>query len=65
LAFIVLARNQILKAGRFQAYAVSSQSRIGEGDNETVTSSEYDLAYYVDDVRHDLLAELRRLVFAA
>jgi hypothetical protein len=42
LAFIVDARNQILKGGAFQSYAISSESGIGEGDTYTVMATEYE-----------------------
>jgi hypothetical protein len=60
LAFIVDARNQILKGGAFQSYAISSESGIGEGDNYTVTATEYELSYIVNGEYRDLLADLRK-----
>ena len=60
LAFIKYARDKILKEGSFDSYATSSESGTGEGSNYTSTDHQYDLAYYVGEERHDLLAELHR-----
>jgi hypothetical protein len=60
LAFIVEARNQILKGGAFQSYATSSESGIGEGDNYTVTATEYEVTYIVNGERRDLLTDLQK-----
>ena len=59
LRFIRTSRDLILKEGAFNAYATHSESSSGEGNNRTVTNEDYDLAYYVDGERRDLLAELR------
>ena len=59
LSFIKLARDLILKEGSFESYATFSQSGTGEGSNYAVTSEDYDLAYWIDGERHDLLPELR------
>jgi len=61
LTFIKISRDLILKEGAFDPYATSTESGIGEFDNG-VTRPVYDLAYYVDGVRRDLLADLRRAV---
>jgi hypothetical protein len=59
LAFIKTARDLILKEGAFESYATRTESGIGEGKNYTVTDETYELAYYVGEVRHDLLVDLR------
>ena len=59
LSFIKFARDLILKEGSFESYATLSQSGTGEGSNSTVTAEDYDLAYWIDGERHDLLPELR------
>lgn len=59
LAFIKMARDKILKEGTFDAWAARSESATGEGSNYTVTSEDYDLAYYVGKTRHELLPELQ------
>jgi hypothetical protein len=60
LSFIKTARDLILKEGSFESYATLSQSSTGKDDNHMVTGEDYDLAYYIGEVRHDLLADLRR-----
>jgi len=60
LAFIMDVRNQILKGGAFESYATSSESGIGEGDNYTVTERQYEVDYFVNGQRRDLLADLRK-----
>lgn len=62
LAFIMSARNQILKGGAFNSYAISSESSTGSGANYTITDEQYELVYYVGEERRDLLAELRNAV---
>jgi hypothetical protein len=62
LKFIRTARDLILKEGFFESYATHSQSGTGEGPNYEITGEDYDLAYYVDGERHDLLVDLRRAV---
>lgn len=60
LAFIMFARNNILKAGRFEAYAVSSQSRTGGDDNYEVTSTSYEMEYYNNEgERRELLPDFK------
>ena len=59
LSFIRSSRDLILKEGAFDAYATHSESDSGEGDNRTITNDDYNLAYYVDGERRDLLAALR------
>ena len=59
LRFIKYARDSILKEGAFQSYAILSESGTGEGGNRTVTREDYEMAYYVDGVRHDLVADIR------
>ena len=59
LKFIKMARDSILKDGRFEAYAINSESSIGEGSNRTITRSDYELVYYDGDGnRRDLKASL-------
>ena len=60
LAFIKDARDQILKGGAFESYATSSESGTGEGSNYTITATEYELSYYVDGGRRDLLADITK-----
>ena len=50
----------MLKEGRFEAYAVSSESGTGDGDNYTVLSRDYEMSYYKDGKRYDLLEHLRK-----
>jgi hypothetical protein len=59
LEFIKTARDLILKEGSFESYATLTQSGTGEDDNYKVTREDYDLAFWVNGERHDLLAELR------
>lgn len=59
LKFIRTSRDLILKEGTFESYATHSESGTGEGSNYTVTSVDYDLGYYVDGDRRDLLQDLR------
>ena len=61
-SFIKSARDLILKEGSFKSYATRTESGTGEGRNHTVTREDYDLAYYVDGVRRDLLVELKGAV---
>ncbi len=62
LAFIKYARDKILKEGSFESYATSSESGTGEGTSYVAYSHEYELAYYIEEKRLDLLAELRRAI---
>jgi hypothetical protein len=63
LLFIKTARDQILKAGSFEAYAGHTESADGEGANLVVTRTDYDLAYYdKDGQRHDLKAAIRSAI---
>lgn len=59
IIFIRTARNNILKKGFFNAYATITESGNGEGSNYTVTREKYDTAYYKDDVRRDLIADMQ------
>jgi hypothetical protein len=62
LEFIRTSRDLILKEGSFAGYAITSESAIGEGENRTVTRTDYDLAYYRDGERRELLPELQAAV---
>ena len=60
LHFIITSRNLILKAGAFPAFAINSESSIGEGSNLTITGTSYELAYYDEtDKRQDLEEAIR------
>ena len=60
LHFIRTSRNLILKAGAFPAFAINSESSIGEGSNLTITGTSYELAYYDQaDKRQDLEEAIR------
>ena len=61
-SFIKSARDLILKEGSFESDATRTESGTGEGSNYTVTREDYDLTYYVDGVRRDLLVELKGAV---
>ena len=60
LVFIKTARDLILKEGSFKSYATLTESGTGEGDNYKASGEDYDLGFWIDGQRHDLLAELRR-----
>jgi hypothetical protein len=62
LSFIKTARDQILKRGRFDAYATFSESGTGEGSNYMVTDEQYDLAYYFEENRGDLNEAIRKAI---
>jgi len=62
LQFIKRSRDLILKEGSFEAYATRTESPIGEGENLQVTKVEYDLGWYLDNKRRDLLADLRQAI---
>ena len=60
LRFIKTARDQILKAGNFKAFATHNESADGEGTNLVVTGTDYELAYIdKDGQRHDLRAAIQ------
>jgi hypothetical protein len=59
LRFIKESRDLILKAGAFKAYAIDTESGIGEGSNRTVTRTDYELVYYVGGKRRDLAERIR------
>jgi len=46
LHFIRTSRNLLLKRGAFPAFAINSESSIGEEPNLTITSTSYELTYY-------------------
>jgi hypothetical protein len=60
LKFIKTSRDLLLKEGSFESYATHTESGTGEGSNYTVVREDCDLAYYIDGVRHDLLADTKR-----
>jgi hypothetical protein len=60
--FIRTSRNDILKAGSFESYATKSESGTGEGSNYTVSHEDYEVAYYKNKERRDLIADMQRAV---
>jgi hypothetical protein len=55
LHFIRTSRNLLLKAGSLDAYAILSESSIGEEPHLEVTRASYELAYYDENnARQDL-----------
>jgi hypothetical protein len=59
VTFIKTSRDLLLKAGAFRAYAIRSESGIGEGDNYEITGEGYETAYYVGEERRDLIEDMR------
>jgi len=63
LDFIRKSRDLILKRGRFESYAIVTESSTGEEPNIEITGTSYELAYYDEaGERHDLEKEIRRAV---
>jgi hypothetical protein len=60
LHFIRTSRNLILKEGAFPAFAINSESSIGEESNLSITGTSYELVYYDEaGERRDLEESLR------
>lgn len=59
ISFIKNSRDQILKAGSFESWAIKTESGIGEGSNYTVTREEYDIYYYNNEERRSLMTDMR------
>jgi hypothetical protein len=58
--FLKTIRDLALHEGKLNSYAIWSELRHGEGHNEIIISSDYDVARYDEQGdRHDVLAELR------
>jgi hypothetical protein len=62
LAFIKTARDLILKGGLFEAYAILTESGIGEGKNYAVMSEDYDLSYWIGGKRYPLRPAIQNAV---
>jgi len=62
ITFIKTSRDAILKAGDFDAYAISTESSIGEYSNREITREDYETAYYKGGERRDLLADMQAAV---
>ena len=60
ITFIKETRDSILKAGAFESYATRSHGGTGEGSNYKITREDYEVAYYPNGERRDLIADMRR-----
>jgi hypothetical protein len=58
--FIKTARDEILKGGAFEAFAVKTEFGWGEGSNYQPTRGSYKAVYYSGEDRRDLIEEMRR-----
>jgi hypothetical protein len=60
LHFIRTSRDLILKEGKFNSLAISTEDSTGEGSNYTITGTSYELVYYDKaGERHDLEEAIR------
>jgi hypothetical protein len=60
--FIKEARDQILKKGSFDSFAIYHESSTGPANDPIITSVNYELEYYNGDQRRDLAADIRSAI---
>ena len=59
LRFIKTSRDLLLKEGAFESHAIHTEFAIGEGSNRQVTRVTYELVYYADGKRRNLVKDIR------
>lgn len=59
ISFIKSSRDMLLKAGAFPAYAGHRQGFFDEAQKFVRTEPVYEVGYYIDDTRRDLIADMR------